>query len=172
MKPFSLLAAGLALLTACGSTAGSVASGESTGRARALKAYDHCGTPSGGANVRWIGNPQQLAQVWQQIGRDRLGGPPLQEIEDVDFTREGIVLIEMGVRSTAGYALELASPVLTIRSETAILTVNRIEPGPGAMLAQVVTSPCLLVAVPRASIEKVRVVDGESRVAGEVSTRP
>lgn len=86
----------------------------------------------------------------------------------VDFSREGVLLIAMGQRPTAGYGLSLSD---TVTFEDGVLTVwvDWREPPPGARQAQVVTNPCLLVQLPSVAFTRVRVVDREDRVRLEGS---
>jgi hypothetical protein len=65
----------------------------------------------------------------------------------VDFTRSTVVGIFAGSRQTAGYAVEVTG----IEKDGADLVVTYREdrPGPGEMVAQVLTSPYHLVRVER-----------------------
>jgi hypothetical protein len=65
----------------------------------------------------------------------------------VDFAREMVVGVFMGGRPTGGFSVEIVGA----REDGGALVVQYREtmPGPGAMTAQVLTSPFHLVSVPR-----------------------
>jgi hypothetical protein len=109
--------------------------------------------------------------VRQALAAEGPLGAPAVAAPGVDFARDGVVLVAMGRRSTAGYALALASRRAEVKGGVATLSVRFEEPAPGAVLAQVVTSPCLLVALPRKGLREVRVVDagGVVRAVAPVS---
>lgn len=76
-----------------------------------------------------------------------------------DTDREGVLCIFMGERPTAGYSLELAQAQARVDHRIATVTVYWREPRPGAAAAQVVTSPCLIVKMPRIGLDQVQVAD-------------
>ena len=88
-------------------------------------------------------------------------------IEFAGFEQAGddrIVVIEQGRRPTAGYQVAV-SRVAELRGSELSLHVTMLSPRPGAMTAQMITSPCVVVGVPRVDIRKLRVIDqsGEQR---------
>jgi hypothetical protein len=73
-----------------------------------------------------------------------------------------LVAISRGQQPTPGYGLSLEA---AHRSDaTALVEVRWRTPAPDAVLAQVVTHPCLVVALPDAGFERVeaRTVDGDT----------
>lgn len=98
-----------------------------------------------------------------KISGDQLIGGPFSSAPEsapvVDFAASEALLIEMGRRPTAGYRLTLADTSLAIRDGVAQVLVNWEEPGPSAVVTQVMTSPCLIVTVPRARYRELVVVD-------------
>jgi len=78
--------------------------------------------------------------LWKQHAGDR-GKPP------VDFSKEIVVAVFLGTRSSAGYSVEIVGA----REEGSSLVVQYREsrPQPGAVAAQVLTSPYHVVAVPK-----------------------
>jgi hypothetical protein len=142
-------------------TTGPVTSGSPA--VAALAAGSQCGRAESEPVARWIQDAAGLARAQARMSRHVVGGaaeaPP-----EVDFTRERVLLIEMGQRPTAGYALALAEPAWVVEGAAARLRVSWIEPPPGAMVAQVLTSPCLLVRLTPPAAERLEVVDGGGRV--------
>ncbi len=111
--------------------------------------------------VIWIADAETWRSWYGRITSARLPAPP---VPAVDFPREGVLLLAMGSRSTAGYGLSLAEGTTTIRDGVLTVPVDWREPVPGALLAQVMTSPCLLVKAPAAPFKQIRVVDQQGRV--------
>lgn len=72
---------------------------------------------------------------------------------------ERVFVISMGQHPTAGYSLSLAHR--RARLEHGVVTIPLIwhEPAGGAITAQVITQPCLIVALERRQYTGVRVVD-------------
>jgi hypothetical protein len=78
-----------------------------------------------------------------------------------------LVSISRGRQPTPGYALTLEGA--SLRDRTATLSLDWQTPDPSAVLAQVVTRPCLVVGMERHGIERVRAVDQHGEVLGELA---
>lgn len=88
-------------------------------------------------------------------------------VEFAGFEQAGddrVVVIEQGQRPTAGYQVAV-SRVARVRGTELTLHVTLLSPRPGALAAQMITAPCVVVGVPRGNYRKVRVLDqsGEQR---------
>ena len=97
----------------------------------------------------------------------QLETPPPAEGAPADETPL-LVAILRGTRPTAGYTLELAgAPSL----EAGVLTVTTrlMAPPPDAILAQVLTHPCLVIRIVAPPFERVRVLDETGELIGEAS---
>jgi hypothetical protein len=68
---------------------------------------------------------------------------------------------------TAGYSLTLAESRVDL-ADPLELRVNVAKPPPDAMLAQVITHPCLVVGIENPAIKRVRVLDNADQLIGEV----
>lgn len=68
------------------------------------------------------------------------------ETVDDNFT---LVKISMGKKTTAGYSIGLESKTAEIQSENLILKVTKQTPQPGSVSASVMTSPCVVVSIPK-----------------------
>lgn len=123
--------------------------------AEVIRAGAHCGGDVQGTSARWLGTEQALRGALQTGAA--LGAP--SQPPAVDFSREGVLLVAAGQRPTAGYGLALAEPGARVEDGVATVVVRFDEPASGAILAQVVTSPCLLVRLPGEGLREVRVVD-------------
>ncbi len=107
--------------------------------ARQLTQSDHCGLTAPG--LVYLDNASQI---------DRLSGLPtrnlpLDSLKAVDFGREHLVLVSLGQKPTGGYGVTLDQSA--IRDGTLELAVNVRQPAADAMVAQVLTTPCAVIAV-------------------------
>jgi hypothetical protein len=82
----------------------------------------------------------EWSTLWSQHAGDRARPA-------VDFNKEMVVAVFLGTRPTAGFSVE----VVGAREEGTTLVVSYREsrPQPGAVAAQVLTSPFHVVAVPK-----------------------
>jgi len=82
---------------------------------------------------------------------------------EVDFQQQLVLLVEMGQRPTTGYRLLLSDTGVVVTEAKAVLRLDWQQPPPGAMLAQMLTSPCLLLSLPFAGYTEVAVVDDDGK---------
>jgi len=88
-----------------------------------------------------IRTPAEWQMVWQAHA------PADRQLPTVDFAREIVLAVFLGQRPTAGYGVEI---VRTINANgTLIVDYVETKPAPGAVAAQLITSPFHLVAVPK-----------------------
>jgi hypothetical protein len=85
-------------------------------------------------------SPEQFAALWRQ----HAGSRPQPA---VDWTRETVVGVFLGMRHTGGYSVEIVS----VDSKPGAVTVGYRERRPTAdsLTAQVLTFPFVLAAIPR-----------------------
>lgn len=110
------------------------------------------------ATGQWITTQAQLDQVYAQLrslqlGEEKPGAPKL------DFYSTGVLMLHMGNKNTGGYRLQLPRQDLVVKDGGAVLRVQWSEPAPGAIVTQVMTSPCLLVRMPLDDYHRIEVVD-------------
>ena len=84
------------------------------------------------------------AEEWSALWRQHAPNRPMPT---VDFSREMVVGIFAGSRSTAGYAIEIVSA--EVREGALVVRYRETAPGRAAVTAQVITTPYHLVAVPK-----------------------
>ncbi len=75
-----------------------------------------------------------------------------------------LVAISRGPQPTPGYAITLDRALR--RDSTAQITVTWTTPESGAVLAEVMTHPCLVVALPRRGLSRVEAVDQSGSALG------
>jgi len=84
------------------------------------------------------------AEEWSTLWRQHAPNRPMPT---VDFSREMVVGIFAGSRSTAGYSIEIVSA--EVLQGTLVVRYRETSPGRAAVTAQVITTPYHLVAVPK-----------------------
>ena len=82
----------------------------------------------------------EWSALWRQHSPDREQPP-------VDFGREMVVAVFMGSRPTAGFNVEVVSA--QVEGGVLVVGIRETRPPSDRVLAQVITSPYHLVAVPR-----------------------
>lgn len=118
----------------------------------------YCGSPVATADLVYFERPSAFA-AWID-GRDLQGLEPGAGADDS-------LLLEMGRRPTTGYDLDLRAGASTIAGDTLVLRVDWIVPDPEDFVGQGLTSPCLVLSLPKGDYRRVQVVDqwGEQRAA-------
>ena len=118
-------------------------------------------------SVLWITGSEAYIAAYEQTRRHIIGGTDY--LPEVDFSRSRVAAVYMGKYSTAGYQLGLAAETAEIDDHDLTLFVSWLEPPVDALVAQVITSPCLLVSIPKGEYSAIRVRDAEGRI--RTSTR-
>ncbi len=90
---------------------------------------------------------EAFVRLWNMAYGSQLTLPP---IPPIDFRRESVLGFFLGTRSTGGYGVEVRD-VTTEGGEYYVNVLVR-EPGPGTITTQAITSPWVLVRVPRPDI--------------------
>jgi len=84
----------------------------------------------------------KTAAEWQQLwGAHGAGQAP----PAVDFTTRTVVGVFLGSRMTGGFSVQVTAAEVV--DGTLVVRYTETTPGPGAMLAQVITAPFYLVSV-------------------------
>lgn len=135
----------------------------------ALYSGDQCGAVQQGFQAVWLTRPDQLRQM-----AGHYGAAARWDQVQWDPDTEGALWIQMGVRPSGGYGLELHDPVAPVRHGVATVSLRWRKPDPDRFVIQVLTSPCLLLKLPRQGIEKVHIQDqdGDLRALVNVSNTP
>jgi hypothetical protein len=118
-----------------------------------------------------ISDEKELVSVIKRINGLKIGGNAVP-VPLVDFGHNIVLLIRMGRKPASGYGIELASKQIVLRDQTAIVTVRWIEPARDAILAQMITSPCMLIKLAKGNYTAIRIVDQTGTVRAEVAEIP
>ncbi|HHL44949.1 MAG TPA: protease complex subunit PrcB family protein [Gammaproteobacteria bacterium] len=143
------------LLTGCSIPGSSLASTPLMA-AQVIDSAIQCSSTGQQQTVVLIGNRQQMEQAVR-----RLQGPvvpaPVVQLPNIDFNRWHVLYLSSGQQPTAGYSLSLAEPAFTVQQNRAQLNVMLHRPAPDAMVAAVITHPCMLVKVPKGSYTSIEI---------------
>lgn len=84
---------------------------------------------------------------------------PDDEETAIDFGQSTIVVISMGRKPTPGYAVEVVADSAVLQGGS--LTISSVwrQPAEGAILAQVLTNPCVAIRVSTARYDTVKIND-------------
>jgi len=130
----------------------------------ALYTSQQCGRSQSTPSITWIDNAQQLKASIKQIQGTILGGK-LQALPELDFQHDIALLVEMGQRPTLGYQIALnRTDNLHITQGQAHLTLDWIQPPADAMVAQMISSPCLLLKLKRGDYTSVQIRDKQGTI--------
>lgn len=120
------------------------------------------------AGAVWISDEKRLASIINRINGLKIGGSAVP-VPNVDFTHKGVLFVRMGRKPTSGYGIELASKQVDLQDQTATVTVRWTEPSRDAVLAQMITSPCIMIKLVKGGYSSIRVVDQAGTVRAEVA---
>ncbi len=123
-----------------------------------IEASSQCGVVTKLPGALWIAEPSIYKDIYaRQHGLTP--GPDLPDPPQLDFAYDGVLIIYLGEKPTAGYGLSLVNNDMTIEGEFASITVAVETPPPDAVTAQVLTNPCLMLKLPRGEYSTIRVID-------------
>jgi hypothetical protein len=107
-----------------------------------LSSGTQCGDPKPGVRLftpaEWALWNARPSGVWQEVPID---------VPAVETEEGTIVLVSMGRQPTAGYALGVADFVSDDGAGEITVTLVRSQPAPDAIVAQVLTLPCVAIQV-------------------------
>lgn len=122
-----------------------------------------CGAMDKTPRAAWFDRPDQLNG--SLLGRSVGASVDLPQWDPAVY---GAVLISMGTRPTGGYGIELASSTAKVEDGIAVIQVHWRQPSPDMFVAQVITSPCLLLKLPKTGIHTIHIQDQEGRIQARV----
>ena len=84
---------------------------------------------------------------------------PGDEETAIDFGRSTVIVISMGQKPTPGYAVDVVADSAVLQGGS--LTISSVwrQPAEGAILAQVLTSPCVAIMVSTSRYDTVKIND-------------
>ncbi len=120
------------------------------------------------AIIEPIHNITVLMDWWQPLARQQIPAKQLpQSLRAINFERSAVFVLSMGSQPTAGYGIELHSDRATVQRESLTIPAGWQEPPADTMVAQVVTSPCIVFTVPANRYQTVMVRDRQGNTLVE-----
>ena len=116
----------------------------------------------------WISSPEQLRETVNRCRADRIGGVA-EKVPSVDFGRFGVLAVEMGRKRSAGYGFETGEVTAFAENGTATVILTCRQPASGAVTAQVMTAPWILVRMPSGAYRDIRIMDRNGRALTRIS---
>ena len=151
---------GLALvLAACGSSLNPQPAVDATEPVHVLYRGSRC--PATQPGIRLIRDAASWAE-WQRHRQKMFfsaSNEPEDAATDLDFGQISVIVISIGQRPTPGYAVDV--PAGSVTRKGASLTISAVwqQPREGAILPQVITSPCIAITVPNVPYSTLKVVN-------------
>lgn len=139
-----------AFLVACAAP-DTVSEKPSAPMARQVTQSAHCGLT--GPGLAYVQTSERLQQLLELPAQNMA----IQQLRQVDLKKEHLVFVTLGEKPTSGYSISLASAEEAQSDSTLRLYMAVRVPAPGAMASQVITSPCVVVAVPATGLQEIRV---------------
>jgi len=116
----------------------------------------HCGVTSREPVLSVITSQQQLSNNVAKAGM--MAGQPLP-VGDISFNKDMLLLVNMGQKPTGGYGFKLVDGKSSYQQAWAHVQLEWKSPAKGMMLTQALTSPCVMLSIPRQAYAGIRVFD-------------
>ncbi len=147
------------ILSACGPGLSQSPVADSTEPVQLQVVYrgNHCAAVQPGVEV--IRDAASWAEWRRQRDRQFLSvtdGPDDEETT-IDFGRSTVIVISMGRKPTPGYAVEVLVDSAVLQGGSMNIRSVWQQPAEGAILAQVLTSPCIAVSVSTTRYDTVKI---------------
>lgn len=111
----------------------------------------HCGLS--GPGLAYVKTPERLQQLLDLPAQNIA----VQQLRQVDLKKEHLLFVTLGEKPTGGYSVSLVSASAENTGSPLQLAVAVRSPAPETMTTQVITSPCVIVAIPAHHWPEVRV---------------
>ena len=139
-------------------------------QAASLVAEEHfsaqCALSSRTPALRLIGD----AAAWQALSAE---GPVPAFSGELDWQQQAVLVFTSGTKPSAGYTLDLTAERLQAHGRTLVLEIAEQAPPAGAMTAQVITQPCLFLALRKQAWTQVEIRSATTHARlGQVRQRP
>jgi hypothetical protein len=129
-----------------------------------------CGAIDKDPSLLWLSEREGLEAVYRKLNGHMLGKkspvPPV-----VDFGAGGVLVVYMGLKPTAGYALSIRGSAIKRVNGGLDVEVDWVEPAPGSLVAQALTSPCFIIKIEAGDYERIRVIDGNGKTRATLAMR-
>ncbi len=111
----------------------------------------HCGLS--GPGLAYVQTPERLQQLLDLPAQNIA----VQQLRQVNLEKEHLLFVTLGEKPTGGYSVSLVSANAENTKSPLQLSVVVRSPAPSTMTTQVITSACVVVAVPSHDWPEIRV---------------
>ena len=115
----------------------------------------YCATRQAG--LYWVENQGDYQHITDSTLKLSLSNN-VEPKPSLNFKKDNIILVSMGQKPTAGYDISLKARKAPLQENSIVLPVEFITPG-SDIVAQVVTSPCLILAVEKGPYSEIKAQD-------------
>jgi hypothetical protein len=115
----------------------------------------------------FISSREQLREMISRCRANRIGAAP-KETPAVDFDRFGVLAVEMGEQRSTGYGFDTEKVSAFVSNRMVTVNLACHQPSPGAVTAQMMTAPWIMIRIPLGSYGGIRVVDQDGRLLTEI----
>jgi len=136
--------------------------------AEVLMTGQQCLPPSDGWRASWISSSDELSRMISRCSAGSMAAAS-EEPPDVDFERFGVLAVEMGRKSSAGYGFIADNITAGLEGKTAIVKLPWRKPDPGAVTAQMISSPWILIRLPAGGYSEIQVIDNDNLVLARIN---
>ena len=167
-----LVVAGLATFAVlgCMAPAGGRSAPSNSVAAMVLTSGSQCQQAPATWRATWINSQNDLHQFTARCHANRIGGVAA-DLKAIDFSRFGLMAVEMGQQPTAGYGVQLETQTVSIRNRTAEVVLVCQRPASGTITAQVLTSPWMVIQLERGAYQRIDVKDQNGRMLTRLSVQ-
>lgn len=123
---------------------------------RVLFSSTNCTATEQAPSLAILSSQRQWQETMKQLGK--ISGHTESSIK-VEFAHEQVLQINMGQKTTGGYSLNLIEGESNIQHGWAQIHLQWNKPAAGMMVTMALTSPCVMLALPRYDYQGFRVFD-------------
>lgn len=131
----------------------------STSQYPVSKIHQSSRCPTQEKTLRLLESSDELAHLTMSRLMTPANEKPGDTEVEPDVEKNWLVLFALGQKPTAGYSVSLTEETATVASDVLNLPVAVHEPAQGTLQAQVITSPCLIVSVPKGQYRAISAAD-------------
>ncbi len=161
------------VLGACGTSLNQAPTADATEPMSAQVLYRGSRCPATQPGIRVISDAASWVE-WQRQQQTLFPASNEQEdtAADLEFSQVSVIVISMGQRPTPGYAVEVPEGSVTLHGTSLTISTIWRQPPKGAILAQVLTSPCIAITVPITQYNSVEIKNQHGDTIVDQRTSP
>lgn len=118
---------------------------------RSVYSANVCNTTT--AETRTLQTQQEFERV--VAGKLKHLSEQAKPLPQLDFSRQSVILVAVGQQSSTGYAVVLKGERAVLKNHQLILPVTITRPAAGSLQAQVISSPCRVLSLPKVEYDQI-----------------